>query len=139
MNLATQNKNLFVLDDDAMFHRIITLANRKNFFRISHHYQVRSILAYLWNHKDDHASLPDVIFADLIIPHYDGWCFLNGYQKIRNCLCKDIAVYVVSASISKVDIEKVANYSFVKQYITKPISMDKFREIAGLEKYQISA
>ena len=131
MNLVTKNKTLFVLDDDTMFHRIMTLANKQSVFNISHHYEVRSLLAHLWNNRDDHSKLPDVIFADLTIPHYDGWCFLNNYQKIRNWLCKDITVYVVSASISKVDIEKAENYSFVKQYIIKPISMDKFREIAG--------
>jgi CheY-like chemotaxis protein len=135
MNLAPKNKTLFVLDDDAVFHRIMALANRPNFFRMSHHYEVKSLLAYLWNHRDDHANLPDMIFADLTMPVYDGWYFLNGYHKIHNWLCKDIVVYVVSASISKVDTERVANYSFVKQYITKPISMDKLREIAGRKDY----
>ena len=139
MNLAPKNKNLFVLDDDVMFHYIIAFANRKNLFHISHHYQVRSILTHLWKHKDNPTGLPDVIFTDLTIPHYDGWFFLNVYQKISPWLCKDIAVYVVSASANQVDIERVANYSFVKQYITKPISMDKFKEIAGFEKYQVSA
>lgn len=139
MNLYKQNKSLFVLDDDAIFHRIMALANKSNSFRISHHYEVKSLLIYLWNHRDDYEGLPDVVFADLTLPLYDGWYFLNGYKTIRSWLCKDISVYVVSASISKVDTERVATYPFVKQYITKPVPMDKLREIAEHKSYKISA
>jgi CheY-like chemotaxis protein len=139
MNLTIQNKSLFVLDDDITFHRLLTLANQKNLFRVSHHYQVRSILTHLWKHKNDPTNLPDVIFVDLTIPLYDGWFFLNVYQKIHYWLCKDIAIYVVTASKSEIDIERAASYSFVKQYITKPISMDKLKEIAACENYRASA
>ncbi|MES2426068.1 MAG: response regulator [Bacteroidota bacterium] len=131
MNIAPRNKTLFVLDDDAIFHRILTLANKQVFFKhIFHHYDVKSLMAYLWKNRNDHSNLPDVIFADLSLPINDGWCFLNAYEKLRNMLCKNIVVYVVSVSIRKVDSDRVANYSFVKQYITKPISMNQFREIA---------
>jgi response regulator RpfG family c-di-GMP phosphodiesterase len=139
MNFTEKNKNLFILDDDDIFHRIMAMANRNNFFRISHHYDVKSILAHLCKYKDDHAKLPDVIFADLTIPEYDGWYFLNMYQKLCHLLCKDIMIYVVSASVSQFDMDRAANYSFVKQYITKPIPMSKFEEIAGLETYKASA
>lgn len=139
MNLDKQNKSLFVLDDDAIFHRIMALANRSNFFNISHHYEVKSLLIHLWNHRDDYDGLPDVIFVDLTLPVYDGFYFLDGFKKIKSWLCKDITLYVVSASISKVDTEKVATYPFVKQYITKPVPMDKLREIAEYKTYRKSA
>ena len=136
MNTPPQNKTLFVLDDDAIFHRIMTLANRHNAFRdITPYYNVKVLLAYLLKYRNDHKNLPDVIFVDLGIPVSDGWHFLYVYNRIYNSICKNIEIYVVTVSVNKSDNARMSAYPFVKQYITKPISMDQFRMIGKVEVY----
>ncbi|WP_186292767.1 response regulator [Mucilaginibacter corticis] len=127
-----QTKTLLVLDDDDLFHRILTFANKPNFFHhIYHHFEVEALIDYLSLNKQLAANLPDVIFVDLSIPVNDGWNFLNTYEEIRASLCKEINVYILTASVRKSDRERASGYTFVKQFISKPFTMDQFREIAG--------
>ncbi|WP_186292783.1 response regulator [Mucilaginibacter corticis] len=127
-----QTKTLLVLDDDVQFHRILTLANKPNFFHhIDHHYEVDALIRYLTANQQSKANLPDVIFVDLSLPVNDGWSFLNAFEVIRSSLCKQITVYILTASVRKADRERASGYTFVKQYISKPFTMDQFREIAA--------
>jgi CheY-like chemotaxis protein len=132
-NLATMS-TLFVLDDDPLFHRLITLAHAKsNPYRYIHqYYEVKPLINYIWNNRGDHANLPDVLFVDINIPIVDGWDFLDALCKIYPILCKKITVYVITVSVRKEDKIRVAtNYPFVKEYIIKPITTDKLRAIAN--------
>jgi len=127
-----RKQTLIVLDDDHVFHRMMTFANKPQFFKnICHYNEVDVLIDYLKKNKNNHFNLPDVIFVDIAIPVKDGWSFLNAYNEIRKSLSKHIIVYVVTASVQKIDNDKVSRYSFVKQMISKPITMEKFREIAA--------
>lgn len=123
---------LFVLDDDPLFHRIIELAHAKSslYRHISHHYEVKPLINYLWNNRQDRSNLPDVLFVDLNIPVVDGWEFLDELDKIYSKLCKNIMVYVISVSVRKEDQIRATQYPCVQEFIIKPVNMDKLRAIA---------
>lgn len=71
-------------------------------------------------------ALPDVIFLDLNMPYMDGWDFLKEYAIIKPQLSKTIVIYIVSSSVSEIDIERAKGISNVSGYLVKPITTDKF-------------
>jgi len=122
---------LAVLDDDAIFHQIIDYAHANaNYTHIFHYYNAEQLLSYLEEHKDNVEKIPDVLFVDLNLPIVDGWAFLNAYEVIADSLIKEITVYVVSTSVRKEDPVRATKYSFVKEYLVKPVSITKLKSIA---------
>jgi len=116
--------NLFVLDDDAMFHRLIEFSVHKArpFKGVYHYYNANALISYLWENRDDRSNLPDIILVDINMPEVDGWQFLDNLQTMSASLCKKIQVYIVTVSVIKDDRQKATNYPIVKDFIVKPIS-----------------
>ena len=72
-------------------------------------------------------NLPDVILLDLNMPVMDGWQFLEEFIKIPKK--KQIIIYIVTSSVDPEDLNKVKSYDSVKNYIVKPLSTERFKEI----------
>ena len=68
--------------------------------------------------------LPDLILLDLSMPVMDGWDFLENFLLMKPTIGKSIKIYIVSSSISPVDIGRANNISDVTDYIVKPITKD---------------
>lgn len=72
-------------------------------------------------------QLPDIILLDLNMPILDGWQFLEEFIKIP---CnKKILIYVVSSSVDPEDVLRAKSYESVSDYIVKPISVAKLKEV----------
>jgi CheY-like chemotaxis protein len=63
------------------------------------------------------------------MPVLDGWQFLEILDKYT--FKKDLKIYVVSSSIDKNEIEKAKTFNFVKNFISKPISVDFLEKLKG--------
>ena len=61
------------------------------------------------------------------MPIMDGWQFLDEFIRIKTK--KTIKVYIVSSSVNPTDIERAKTYNMVSNYIVKPISREKLKEI----------
>jgi len=118
--------NLFVLDDDAVFHRLVelTAVRTRPFKGVYHYYDAKSLLQYLHTHRNDSANLPDVIFVDLNMPDIDGWQFLDALDNFSAEFAKPIAIYVVTVSVIKDDMARAQTYRMVKDFVVKPISIN---------------
>jgi CheY-like chemotaxis protein len=116
--------NLFVLDDDAVFHRLIEFSTNKHkpFKGVYHYYSAQALISYVWENRCDSSNLPDIILVDLNLPEFDGWQFLDTLQTISVSLCKAIQVYIVTVSVIKNDRQRANNYPIVKDFLVKPVS-----------------
>ena len=74
-------------------------------------------------------ELPDLVFLDLDMPILDGWQFLEEYTSFKNKIKKDIAIYVTSSSQNPDDLIQAKNISEVSDYIVKPLTFERFKEI----------
>lgn len=88
-------------------------------------------LRYLNDHCGDKKSLPDYIFLDINMPFVDGWMFLDDFAGIKAKLAKPVLIYMVSSSIDPRDINRAKNYADVTDYVVKPVSKEKFRQLLG--------
>tara|TARA_Y100000782_G_C10184442_1_gene265680 strand:- start:2913 stop:3311 length:399 start_codon:yes stop_codon:yes gene_type:complete len=120
-----------IIDDDPIFvfgaKRIMELANFCNNFLIFHN--GKDALETL-KPRIEHGrleDLPEIILLDINMPIMDGWEFLDEFVKIP--LEKEIRIYIVTSSIDPADTKKAEEYNNITNYIVKPITIDKLREI----------
>ncbi|WP_436515931.1 response regulator [Ekhidna sp. To15] len=63
-----------------------------------------------------------IILLDLNMPVMNGWEFLDVFPKLN--IKAQLELYVLSSSIDPFDKEKARSSSIVKEFLTKPLSMD---------------
>lgn len=95
-------------------------------------YDGQEAIEYFSEHLEKPEELPDIVFLDLNMPITDGWQFLEQYAAIRKKIKKDITIYITSSSMNPDDLIHARNISEVSDYIIKPITLGKFKEL--LEK-----
>lgn len=72
---------------------------------------------------------PEIILMDLYLPVMDGWQFLEAYTQMFNHKTTNTHIYVLSSSISPYEISRAKGLPVVKDYIIKPVTLDKIKEI----------
>lgn len=72
-------------------------------------------------------ELPDVIFLDISMPLMNGWQFLDHLMKYPQS--KEMTIFIVSSSIDPYDTGKSSSYDIVTDYIYKPITIEKMKEL----------
>lgn len=122
--------HLTILDDNALDHMILekmlTKLNDES-DDIIHYYHGSELIKTIEQNED--STFPDILFLDLHMPGMDGWQVLKQLNKLNKSMHKHITVYVLSSSVDPEDIDKSMCYSFVKDYLFKPISYEKLEKI----------
>lgn len=120
---------IFIIDDDPIHQRIAQIMIGKNqlFDECGSYTEAEIALEYLKENIENSAGLPDVILLDLNMPVVDGWDFLEAFEKFQSQLCKNIKIFIVTSSVDEKDRLRSQTFSFVKGFISKPLSPDIIR------------
>lgn len=122
---------LAIVDDDEIFQFI----TRKIIDQYSPGKQMETfnngseMLNFIVNNRKNNELLPGIILLDLEMPVMDGWVFLQEFAKIKNSLCRQIVIYVLSSSVSDLDIKKANDTDEVSGFIRKPLTHENIKEI----------
>lgn len=81
----------------------------------------KKALDYLKSSKEPHC---DLIFLDINMPGMSGWEFLDEYNKLDGELQRRAMIFMLSTSENPADAERAKNWSFVSDYITKPLTKE---------------
>ncbi len=79
--------------------------------------------------KQDPSLLPDFILLDINMPIMNGWEFLDEYKRLNIDPQGKVKIYIISSSVFSNDINKARSYPLVKNFISKPLSVDKIKEM----------
>ncbi|RFS26441.1 response regulator [Chitinophaga silvatica] len=117
---------IFIVDDDPIHQQIAKIMIERQAIStgIRVFSDAQEVLDYLRDKSGDSEALPDLILLDLNMPVMDGWEFLEEYALFCQQLPKQIKIFVLTSSIDEKDRERVAGYSFVTGYLTKPLSKE---------------
>lgn len=84
--------------------------------------------------KKDPDKLPDFILLDINMPIMNGWEFLDEYKRLNIDPSGKTKIYIISSSVFSNDINKARSYPLVKSFISKPLSVEKIKEMFEIER-----
>jgi CheY-like chemotaxis protein len=90
-------------------------------------------LEYLKSKNENKDMLPDLIFLDINMPGMNGWDFLREYEQLDKELQSRAIIIMLTSSDNDNDIERAKAWSFVSDYITKPLTEEIMKGI--IKKY----
>jgi len=79
--------------------------------------------------KSNPEKLPDFILLDINMPIMNGWEFLEEYKRLDINANGKCQIFIISSSVFSNDISKARSYPLVKNFISKPLSVEKIREM----------
>lgn len=75
--------------------------------------------------------LPDVIFVDMEMPELDGWDFMEAFKQFPDSVKEKSRLYMLSSSIHKADAQKAKQYKYLRDFISKPLTLEGLRVISN--------
>jgi CheY-like chemotaxis protein len=79
--------------------------------------------------KEDPNKLPDYILLDINMPIMNGWEFLDEYKRLHIDPLGKSKIYIISSSVFSNDISKARSYPLVRNFVSKPLSVEKIKEM----------
>jgi response regulator RpfG family c-di-GMP phosphodiesterase len=83
--------------------------------------------------KKDPNQLPDYILLDINMPIMNGWEFLDEYKRLNIDPSGKSKIFIISSSVFSNDINKARSYPLVKDFISKPLNVEKIVELFTVE------
>jgi len=83
--------------------------------------------AFEYLQKLDESQWPEIIFLDINMTFMNGWEFLESIKSLK--LSKHLNIYMTSSSIDPEDYKRAEADLNVKEFIAKPLSTKKLRDI----------
>ena len=124
-----QTRKIFLIDDEHLNNFINTkMITRFLPHEVTAFTRANEALEFLKTSQDP-ALLTEVIFLDLNMPEMDGWQFLQAYEQLGDKIHRHCNVVVLSSSIDMRDIERARSIKVVREFISKPLSMENLRFI----------
>ncbi|MNK27902.1 Chemotaxis protein CheY [compost metagenome] len=121
--------NLLVIDDDDINIFIISKIVEKTGYDVEicakHNGQLA--IDYIKGLLSENQNLPDLVLIDINMPILNGWEFIEAFEALD--LKADNDMYMLSSSVYENDIEKAKSYKSVKGFISKPLSIDRLKEL----------
>jgi response regulator RpfG family c-di-GMP phosphodiesterase len=79
--------------------------------------------------KKDPNKLPDYILLDINMPIMNGWEFLDEYKRLNIDPLGKSKIFIISSSVFSNDINKARSYHLVKDFISKPLNVEKIVDL----------
>lgn len=92
----------------------------------------KKALDYIANeHVAQAMNYKTIIFLDLNMPVMTGWEFLDEFEKLGYTFKEDLSIYIVSSSVNLNDLQHAKRNSYVKGYVSKPLTEEFLLQVAS--------
>lgn len=137
MNINTRPVSILLVDDDEINNFISIKLIRKALFNaditacLNGKFAIDQLAEMQRKGAD---KLPDYILLDINMPIMNGWEFLDEYKRLGLDPLGKTKIFIISSSVFSNDINKARSYPLVKSFISKPLSVDKIKEMFTIEE-----
>ena len=132
MDIETKPVHILLIDDDEInnFISIKLIKKALSNAEISSCLNGRLAIEELTEmQKNSPEKLPDFILLDINMPIMNGWEFLDEYKRLNIDTTGKSKIFIISSSVFSNDISRAKSYPLVKNFISKPLSVEKIREM----------
>lgn len=131
--LKNEVKSLIIaiVDDDELFHHTMRLSLEKldSPKRLLFFNNGEEALQHFQKYLTDEKKLPDLVFLDIEMPVMNGFQFMERFKKLKKDYQKQTTVHMVTASMSREDINRTRHIHEISEYLLKPL---KENDLKGL-------
>ncbi len=124
-------RNILLIDDNDVDNYITSQMLLKN--EIAENIVVKSsaidALKFLHAIRNEPEMLPDYIFLDIRMPEMDGFDFLDQYSLFPDTVKEKCVIFMLTSSGDQKDVDRAAQYEYVKRFIRKPLNGTVLKEI----------
>lgn len=127
--------NVFVIDDDKIFHFIIKKLLQNNNINVNSDFFENGLQAIegIKSKLDNGENPPDLILLDINMPILDGWQFLEEFKLLKKFLKEEISIYIISSSDNIVDRNRAKEFKEdIKDYYLKPMTIESLNSIFAM-------
>jgi CheY-like chemotaxis protein len=127
------NKKILLVDDDQLNNLINTrIITKFSDYTVDSFTSGKAGLMYL--HDCEPELFPEIIFLDINMPVMDGWDFLEEFQKFPETLTQNCSIIMLTSSIDITDIEKSKRFKSVRDFMSKPLTLESLRLVTKMTK-----
>ena len=122
--MAQTKKLHFIVIDDSKLDCFIAEKIIKNTGKsesIRSFLQAKDALQYIATAPIDDTA-HTIIFVDIQMPVMNGFEFVEAFKQLPGHITAHYTIYVISSSINENDLNRVHNFSSVKQFLNKPLT-----------------
>jgi len=121
--VQTSNLHFIVIDDSKLdcFIAEKIIRNSGGIDSIKSFLQAKEALQYIATARPEDVA-HTIVMVDIQMPVMNGFEFVEAFEKFSPEIKKNYTLYVISSSINDNDLNRVQNYSSVKQFINKPLT-----------------
>jgi len=125
------NKHVLLIDDDPIFHVIFSRMINKVYagLNVISFLNGKEALDYLNTSYSKNSQY--VLLLDINMPVFNGWQFIEEIKKRAIIQNDNLTLYVVTSSTDSDDIKRAKSYLFVKDVLTKPLSVNTINFALG--------
>lgn len=124
-------KHVLLIDDNDIDCHIaklvITKSNKAQ--KISVQNSAAGALEFLNSLKNNPEEFPDNIFLDIQMPEMNGFAFLEKFKEFPEVFQKKCKIIMLTSSNDQQDIDRSFEYSTVKKFITKPLTLGVLEDV----------
>jgi CheY-like chemotaxis protein len=136
MNFNTRSVSVLLVDDDEINNFISiklikkALLNTEIMACLNGKFAIDQLVDI---QRKDPEKLPDYILLDINMPIMNGWEFLDEYKRLNIDASGKCKIFIISSSVFSNDINKARSYPLVKDFISKPLNVEKIKELFKVE------
>ena len=136
MNFNSRSVSVLLVDDDEINNFISiklikkALLNTEIMACLNGKFAIEQLLEI---QKKDPNKLPDYILLDINMPIMNGWEFLDEYKRLNIDPLGKSKIFIISSSVFSNDINKARSYPLVKDFISKPLNVEKIIDLFKVE------
>ncbi len=122
---STSRYSVVMLVDDNELDNFINkklLENEKFTDTVLVHQSAQSALEELKKLENNPEHLPQIIFLDIMMPHMDGFGFLEEVNKLSEKIKKHSKIIMLSTSESFKDLNRANQSKYVYKFLNKPLN-----------------